>query len=297
MKKFFLYLFFLPVCLSAWAHPEEERYRVIIDTDGAADDLRAICMLLSRPEIRVLAIVSSEGALLPEETAGKIHCLLSELKREEIPVGTGRTLENPAPGWRRQSQLIKWGEDSPEKAPLFKSAKELIRKKLSESNENVLYICLGSFTNLHDVVTETPDISGKIQKVLWYNDHQKFIQGANYQADSKAAEKILQSGMEIAVISAQPHPIPVNKEYIDNIRDIHTPYVQKIIQTHTEGILEPVVASAHMHAWDDLIPVYLFYPELFTVLPEKERITIYFLENNEAVSNAHKKIKELLETK
>ena len=58
------------------AHSGKPKYHVIIDTDGAIDDMRAISMLLSGNDIRVLAITCSQGTLYPEEVSVKVSSLL-----------------------------------------------------------------------------------------------------------------------------------------------------------------------------------------------------------------------------
>jgi pyrimidine-specific ribonucleoside hydrolase len=50
---------------------------VIIDTDGGIDDLRAITMLLASPDVRVMAITVSPGALSTENAYIKVKSLLN----------------------------------------------------------------------------------------------------------------------------------------------------------------------------------------------------------------------------
>lgn len=45
------------------AHSGKASFHAVIDTDGAADDLRTLCMLLGNREVEVLAVTTSEGAL------------------------------------------------------------------------------------------------------------------------------------------------------------------------------------------------------------------------------------------
>ncbi|MDR0814711.1 MAG: hypothetical protein LBN37_03050, partial [Bacteroidales bacterium] len=67
MRKLIFFIFLWMVCnFLAQAHSGKARFHVIIDTDGAADDLRTICMLLGNREVEVLAISTSEGALTPD---------------------------------------------------------------------------------------------------------------------------------------------------------------------------------------------------------------------------------------
>ena len=41
------------------AHSGKARFHTVIDTDGAADDLRTLCMLLGNREVEVLAVTEN----------------------------------------------------------------------------------------------------------------------------------------------------------------------------------------------------------------------------------------------
>ena len=54
----------LAVILSAFlapchAHSGKARFHAVVDTDGAADDLRTLCMLLGNREVEVLAVTEN----------------------------------------------------------------------------------------------------------------------------------------------------------------------------------------------------------------------------------------------
>jgi len=78
MKKIILFVLFLTPFFTATvsAHSGKPKYHVIIDTDGAIDDMRALSMFLSGNDIRVLAISCSQGSLLPEDVYEKVTSLL-----------------------------------------------------------------------------------------------------------------------------------------------------------------------------------------------------------------------------
>lgn len=71
-------------------HPQNQKYDIIIDTDCAVDDLRAITMLCALKEVNIKAIITSDGTLSPEIGARKIKALLQSLGRLNVPVGIGR---------------------------------------------------------------------------------------------------------------------------------------------------------------------------------------------------------------
>ncbi len=55
--------------------------------------MRAISLLLARPEITIKAILLSDGSLSPKEGAEKIGSLLKEFKADSIPVAYGEVLK------------------------------------------------------------------------------------------------------------------------------------------------------------------------------------------------------------
>lgn len=60
----------LAVILSAFlapchAHSGKARFHAVVDTDGAADDLRTLCMLLGNREVEVLAVTTRKGRCFP----------------------------------------------------------------------------------------------------------------------------------------------------------------------------------------------------------------------------------------
>ncbi len=97
------------LCGHAFAHSGKPKYHVIIDTDGAIDDMRAISMFLSGNDIRVLAISCSQGTLLPDTVFVKVNSLLSAFHHEGIPVGISKKVNFELPAWTPFAQDIRWG--------------------------------------------------------------------------------------------------------------------------------------------------------------------------------------------
>jgi len=64
MKKVAIILLIVLFTSRAWAQPLpiKLKHSVIIDTDCAIDDMRAISLLLDRPEITIKAILLSDGS-------------------------------------------------------------------------------------------------------------------------------------------------------------------------------------------------------------------------------------------
>ena len=92
-----LFILFLVIILSESARaqplPIKLNHTIIIDTDGAIDDMRAISYLLARPEITIKAILLSDGSLPPVESAEKVASLLNEFNNDSIPLACGTNPE------------------------------------------------------------------------------------------------------------------------------------------------------------------------------------------------------------
>ena len=73
MRKVVALLFIVFFTTGVWSQPlpGKSEHTVIIDTDCAIDDMRAISLLLTRPEITIKAILLSDGSLPPAKVLKK----------------------------------------------------------------------------------------------------------------------------------------------------------------------------------------------------------------------------------
>ena len=286
MRQTFLSIYFLFFFLFAEAHSGKARFHVIIDTDGAADDLRAVCMLLSNREVETLAITTCEGALTPVGAALKVTSLLHQFHHEGIPVGEGRGLNIKPPAWQQQSEQISWG-DTKGIEKTGQSATDLVIQTIEEEDERVIFMCFGTLTNLNDVLAVKPQLKERIDRVIWYNSSAKPLKGANYDADRTSADKVLTSGVPIEIVSGEGnHEILIDGQYVEMIAQAGNVYSKKIVETHSTGVLELVVAARHMKMWDDLAVVYLFASQLFTSTSISPTVSAHTLVNADAVVRA-----------
>lgn len=88
---------FFTVNLGSQPLPVKLKHSVIIDTDCAVDDMRAISFLLARPEITINAILLSDGSLPPTEGVVKINSLIHEFDKRNIPIACGDELKGVNP--------------------------------------------------------------------------------------------------------------------------------------------------------------------------------------------------------
>ena len=282
---------------SGYAHSGKARFHAIIDTDGAADDLRTLCMLLGNREVEVLAVTTSEGALSPDESAAYVRALLDGFYHEGVPVGAGRPTGATAPVWRAHSRQVNWG-DSLSFRGGFPSAQALIAETLEGEDEKVVFIALGALTNVYDALRENPALGNRIDRIIWYNNRAEPLAGANYEADSVAARTVLASGVPVAVVSANPAcPLAVTHPLLDSVAAIPTVYARKIADTHRTAPLAKLVEAGHLQAWDDLVAVNLFAPELFGIRQVSGNVTSCILPDEASAERAQAEMLAILRGK
>ncbi len=183
------------------AHSGKARYHIIIDTDTAVDDLRAICLFLSSPEFEVLAITTSDGVISPEQGWRKVQSLLRSFGHEGIPTGAGQAIQEDIPPWRAFNRKVQWGEEVKIENKDVNSAVDAILSALELEEEPVIFVCLGGLTNLANALETTPEFHEKIERIVWYNDSIDPLSGTNYEFDKKAAHSVFSINVALEAVS------------------------------------------------------------------------------------------------
>ena len=256
-------------------------------------------MLLGNREVEVLAVTTSEGALLPDSAAVRVRALLDSFYHEGVPVGAGRAVNAPAPAWRAHSGTVDWGDAATATSGAgFPAASALIAETLGEEEEKVVFIALGALTNLYDVLRENPASGDRIDRIVWYNSRAEPLSGANFETDSVAARYVLASGVPVTVVSANPAcPVVVTPALIDSVAAVPNVYARKIAATHRTPPLAKLVGERHLEAWDDLVAVYLFAPELFSIRELNGTVRACELSDKSAAAEAQTRLTAILRGK
>ena len=187
MRNIFILIHILIFCQIIGAQPLQVKLKhtIIIDTDCAIDDMRAISLLLSRPEITIKAILLSDGSLSPSEGVKKINSLLKEFNADNIPVACGDPLTGVNPPWREFNRQISWGKDTVSQAKEL-NAVDCLAEKLKATNEKIILVCLGPLTNIAQLITKDVSVLSDIERIIWYNESVKPLQGFNYECDKES---------------------------------------------------------------------------------------------------------------
>ena len=240
---------------------------VIVDTDMAADDARALALLLASPYFHVMAVVTSDGASPPDIGATNVCRMLGFLKQDGVAVGIGRSLAGPAPAFRTNATGLDWAQLGEPVVPVggMFSATNLIRFALKSSPDRVIYICLGPLTNLGDALKDTPELAGAISTVLWFGAPPNAAQpGWNAGRDEAAWKQIAAAGLRVEVIrwpddAAAP---VVDEALLDELASVDSPSAELIVRLHSSGRGAELVRAKHLRLWDDLVALRFLNPSL-----------------------------------
>jgi pyrimidine-specific ribonucleoside hydrolase len=273
MKKVLIIIFFVSVLISsAYAHSGKPEHYVIIDTDCAIDDFRAITMLLASSKVEVLGITTSDGTLSPAEGLKRVVSLLKCFHHEGIPVAGGEeTIESP-PNWRDLNNKLSWADEPGSDNNIYNlSAINFIIETISNEKNPVTVICMGSLTNIARAIQKADSIGSNIKRIIWYNRNNDIINGTNYRFDIPSANHILNSGINIDIVSNPDiGRLMIDKVLLDSISVINSIYARQITCVHNQDELENFTHKGYMNIRDDLVPLYLLSPAAFRTDSTKE---------------------------
>jgi len=273
-------LIFLILTQLILAHPWKPSHYVIVDTDGGLDDMKAINMLLASPDVRVLAIIASGGVMPAEEAYIRVRSLMDHYYHEGMSVGI-----NSASPSREMALPIsyQWADDTGTGADNVMDHLEVLSYVLEHEKTPVSFISMGSLNTALSFSKNYPDLFQQVKEIIWSNDGIEPLAGFNYELDSLSAGRMIQSQTPLKVVGYLPSEF-YSPSLVDRIGLINTPYAKKTYELFISNDDHEFVRGLH----DDMIPLYLHYPELFTVdstggltfiKPVIEKITDIFICN------------------
>ena len=262
MKRTIITILLLLAVFSLYSHPWKPSHYVIIDTDGGIDDMRAITMLLASPDVRVLGITTSGGALSPGNTYIKIKSLLNSFYHEGIPIGadfSNRYSLKELP----VALQTKWGNEEGVDIKAAPDNMVVISGLLSAEKTKITFICLGSMTTAHRALINAPLFSQQVKDIVWSADEAGYLNGFNYRIDKEASSAMLRQEIPVKIVRSmniEQGPF-YNEEFIKSAGTINTPYARKISSFFTDETTKNHKFS--YYGTDEMTAVFLHYPALF----------------------------------
>lgn len=264
MKKCLFILASLVLTVNLLAHPWKPRHFVIIDTDGGIDDMRAITMLLASPDVRVLGIIASTGVLNADSVYSKVKKLLYTFHHEGIPVAINRSGSFRAPDFT-QAMKLSWGNAGGWKNGRQDDPINMVTDLLKHQTTKVSFLCLGGLTS-PALMAEDPTFLAGIKQIIWSSIAGRKNTGFNYSIDTQAWNELYSGKIPLITVGSAGGKIFYDDNLISQISSINNKY-SDIIKAHFGS---PSIRSHEysFYATDEMIPLFIHYPELFSKIEE-----------------------------
>jgi len=260
MKKIILIIIGAIFSFSVYSHPWKPSHYVIIDTDGGIDDIRAITMLLASPDVRVLAITISPGALSTQNAYLKVKSLLNSFSHEGILIGVNRRCEFRSPDSPVALSTV-WGDEKGITVAEVPDCIKIIEDVLKAEKTKVSFICLAGLSTVSTADKGIPLFRQQVKEILWSSDGPAGKQAFNYQIDPAAALKVLKGEIPVRSVAASGEKIFYNDNLIKSIAGIPNVYARKI-----SGFFQKYGDENHEFSFsanDEMVSLFLHYPLLF----------------------------------
>lgn len=259
MRKILLtLLLFNLACVLVIAHPFNAASYVVVDTDGGIDDYRALCLLLSAPDVRVLAVTASTGVLPAEVTALKVQELLKLLHHEGIPVAINNSLPHKAGGCS-PAMDFQWGDPMEATAADFMSMDSLGRWMSTQVTKKITWIQLGSLSTMMYFQKHFPTLVSNSAQVIWSTETKPHFGGFNHRVDTTLAPQL--GGFDIPVRLVQGEG-NYNDDFLQLLPAIGSETANCFALSFND-----ITANSPfgMRSYDEMAVIYLHFPEKFQI--------------------------------
>ena len=267
---FVILFFFLFPCS---AHSHTYKISVIVDTDAALDDIRAVIMLINSGMADIPLIVTSDGAASPMAGAVNLRRLLDQFEINNTKIAAGRVLGKSAPQWRTLSEDICLPEETRRSVlnPVPANGAHQIAKCLKAENSDVVYLCLGPLTNLADALLIEPEIKSRISRIIYFGaSPESPYPGWNTTRDRDSAHVVFNSGLSIYCFGLQNEKLPhFDSSLYKQIGSLNTPASRLVTSIHKTAAAQKLLAENHFYVWDELAVIFMNRPPLFKFTPVK----------------------------
>lgn len=180
------------------AHPWKPDHYVVVDTDGGLDDFRAITLMMESPNIRILAITTSNGVLSADEAYKKVKSLMIANHHEGILVGVNESeqlnFKNCEPALE-----FNWGINRMNETKM-PACKDVLDQIFQHSDEMITFINLGSLHTFMSYFSNNEKYLDRLKEVVWTVDANDIKSSFNYTIDSLAYKFVKNSNSTLTML-------------------------------------------------------------------------------------------------
>ena len=244
---------------SSNAHPWKPSHYVIIDTDAGIDDMRAISLLLASPDVRVLGIIASPGALPATEAYIKVKSLLNTFHHEGLLLSINDHKGFVSP---RFSGAVRaeWGDEKGITAASAPSYLTMLEEIFSAEASKVSFISMAGLNSAAMAAEKSASFRTRVKEII-FSTSEVPGESFNENIDREAYNKVRNSTPELKLIEGFSKGIFFSKPFLESLSKLKGIYPE----TLTKHFNSSVVAehSFALNATDEMLPLYLHYPSLF----------------------------------
>ena len=202
MKKqliFFLLLNFL-ISGTTEAHPWKPDHYVVIDTDCGLDDFRAINLMLASSNIRVLAIITSNGVINAKDGYYKVKSLLKYNYHEGIMVGLNPNSKQEVRNCEAAMDFL-WGNEnySLQTDQVFYT--DILNQVFKNCSEKIIFINMGGLNTFNSYFNGYPEQIEQVKEILWTCNYDNLLESFNYLLDTISFNSLKNEKFEINYIN------------------------------------------------------------------------------------------------
>lgn len=266
LRLFMAALLALALLLPAAATAHNMRAPLIVDTDLALDDVRALALLTGLNHYEMLAVVTSDGVCSPEESVRRLPGLFKLMKTPLPPLGVGGKNAQAPPPWRKLCGAAYWSQFPAAPAPDAQPALEAISQALQNATEPVTYLCLGPMSNLAGLLKRKPKLAAKIGSVVYLGNLPGAERpGFNTSRDLDAARRVFKSGLTIYVVPSRAgQRLSLDNQLMAAIKALDSPATRLIGWQAADPQVRAHAPAQGLPIWDELVVLWLHDPSLAT---------------------------------
>ena len=144
-------------------------------------------------------------------------------------------------------------------------------------NEKIILVCLGSLTNVAKAIKKDATLISKIERIVWYNESIKPLQGFNYECDKESADELFKSSIRIDVISnLNKDNALFDSSMYDACSKSKTQLATILRNVFSQPLALEKLQQNHFKLCDDLVALYITNPELFGINIDMDKLNIRY---------------------
>jgi purine nucleosidase len=256
--------------------------KVLLDHDGAVEDLVTLALLASSPEVDLIGVVCTPGDGYLEASVPASRAVLDIAGLSHVPVAAGSVEPaNPFPErfrvdggamWERVASLAAVDRSTLRAPQSDLPGHELAAEAILATAEPVVVVATGPLTSFAEALNEDPDVEDHVARLYWMggaidvpgNVDQPGHDGSaewNAYADPRAAARVWDSNIDLYVcpLDATNH-VPLTPELISRIGACGDRSALARFAAEAYGSVDPSL----YYIWDVLTAAWMLEPDILT---------------------------------